>query len=183
MEGEQPPDNDPEAGPVPLDVPVPPGLAEAVGYAGDARYVGFYWIPGGDEIVYDDGMTSGTGNPWAWLAFKRHRNVAPHLEEYNLGYSDLEAEHALIVDRDHDLASVALIRAAHQFLRAQHPPPPEPTPYEREELERHLQEMVERVQQGSREVKVDPEVIRQAMEKRRQDIARILAYLDAWPEV
>jgi len=180
MEGKQSPDYDPEAGPILLDVPVPPGLAEMIGYTGDARYVGFYWIPGGDEIAYDDGMTSGTGNPWAWLAFKRHRNVSPHLDEYNLGYSDLEAEHALIVDRDHDLASIAPICAARHLLRAQHPPPPELTPYEREELERRIQEMV---RQGFREVKVDPDAIRQAMEKRRQDIARILAYLDAWPEV
>jgi len=39
------------------------------------------------------------------------------------------------------------------------------------------------VQRGWREVKVDPEVIRQAMEKQRQDIARIVSYLDAWPDV
>jgi hypothetical protein len=51
-----------------LYVPVPPMLAEAIGYTGqvlghplDARWVGFYWERSGDEANYDDGRASGTG--------------------------------------------------------------------------------------------------------------------------
>jgi hypothetical protein len=51
----------------PVPVPVFPWLAKAFGYRGDARFVAFYWTPAGDEVVYDDGMRSGTGEPWAFL--------------------------------------------------------------------------------------------------------------------
>lgn len=38
-----------KAGWVRLGVRVPPGLAEAIGYRGDARWVAFHWEPCGDE--------------------------------------------------------------------------------------------------------------------------------------
>ncbi len=163
-----------------LDVPVPPHLAEACGYRGNARYVGFYWMPAGDEVVYDDGRSSGTGDAWAFLAYRRHGKVEAHLRPYNLGYSDLEAEHALIIDRANDLASVASMAIARQFLRAQHPPPVPLSPEQRAQLERTLEQLT---QPGWREVKIDPQQIRRAMEQQRQHIARILAYLDQWPDL
>src|SRR2546428_14092251 len=43
----------------PLMVPVPPMLEQAIGYEGDARFVSFYWTPGGDEADYDDGQSGG----------------------------------------------------------------------------------------------------------------------------
>ena len=39
----------------PLPLPVPPMLEAALGYAGTAQYVAFYWTPGGDELIWDDG--------------------------------------------------------------------------------------------------------------------------------
>jgi hypothetical protein len=50
----------------PLKVPVPPMLAKAMGYKGDARFVSFQWTPYGDEADYSDGRISATGN---WQAF------------------------------------------------------------------------------------------------------------------
>src|SRR6266487_352302 len=52
------------AGLILLHVPVPPMpmLEKAIGYNGDARFVSFYWTPGGDETYYDDGQSAGTGN-------------------------------------------------------------------------------------------------------------------------
>lgn len=54
--------------PYQIYVPVPPMLAEAIGYTGQvlghplqARYVGFYWERSGDEANFDDGRASGTG--------------------------------------------------------------------------------------------------------------------------
>jgi hypothetical protein len=82
-----------------LAATAPPMLCEAVGYSGSARYVGFYWTPCGDEIIYTDGRLSADGNWYAWLVFTRHKSVAPYLEGYNLGSSDEEATDWLLVDR------------------------------------------------------------------------------------
>jgi hypothetical protein len=82
-----------------LSVPVPPGLAEAIGYRGEARWVAFHWEPCGDESFYDDGRSSGTGAPWPYLAFARHPVVAPAIAPYDLGSSDSEARECLVLDR------------------------------------------------------------------------------------
>ena len=46
----------------PLLLPVPPMLEAALGYPGTARYVAFYWLPGGDELMWDDGWSSADGS-------------------------------------------------------------------------------------------------------------------------
>src|SRR5688572_10868847 len=46
----------------PPDIPVPPELVEALGYRGEAGYVGFHYINDADDLVFDDGESSGTGN-------------------------------------------------------------------------------------------------------------------------
>jgi hypothetical protein len=81
-----------------LAVAAPPMLAEAIGYPGHARYITFYWTPCGDEVIYSDGRISADGHWPAWLLFVRHNSIAPHLEAYNLGSSDEEATHWLLVD-------------------------------------------------------------------------------------
>jgi hypothetical protein len=43
----------------PLMAPVPPMLAKAIGYKGEARFVSFQWTPYGDEAEYSDGVSSG----------------------------------------------------------------------------------------------------------------------------
>lgn len=78
----------------------PPMLCEAIGYPGSARYVACYWTPCGDEVMYSDGRISADGHWHAWLLFTRHKGVAPHLAPYNLGSSDEEATHWLLVDRE-----------------------------------------------------------------------------------
>jgi hypothetical protein len=52
----------------PIQVPVPPMLAKAIGYKGEARFVSFQWTPNGDEAEYSDGRRSATGNWQAFLA-------------------------------------------------------------------------------------------------------------------
>ena len=92
----------------------------------------------------------------------------------------MEADHVLIIDRETHLAHIAPIAAARTFLKAQHPPPPELTPYELEEMRRAIEETLIT---GWREVKVDPAAVQRAMDEERQAIARITAYLDQWPNV
>ena len=106
----------------PLNRPVPPMLAKAMGYKGEARYVSFQWTPYGDEAEYSDGRLSATGNWQAFLAYIQHPVVSPFLQEYDLGSSDSEARHALILDRDKHDIMIAPVKETKKFLEAQWPP-------------------------------------------------------------
>jgi hypothetical protein len=108
----------------PLDVPVPPMLATAIGYTGDARFVSFHWTPAGDEAYYSDGRISATGNWQAYLAYIQHPAVSPHLKGYDLGSSDSDAKHALVLDQEHLALYVAPVREAEKFLSEQWPKQP-----------------------------------------------------------
>src|SRR5918992_4292449 len=107
-----------------LNIPVPPMLAKAIGYKGDARFVSFHWTPYGDEADYSDGRSSGTGNWQAFLAFIHHPAVSPLLEGYDLGSSDSEAKHALILDQEKPALFVAPVKEAEKFLSEQWPKEP-----------------------------------------------------------
>ncbi len=163
-----------------LSVPVPPDLAATFGYPGEARFVGFFWEPGGDEIIYDDRRLSGTGDGYAFLAYRRHPAVAVHLKPYNLGSSDEPAEYYLVLDKQSQRASVAPKAMAHAFLEEQHPPPQELTPYEEVELAREAESILDAVEEDWQEVQVDSEAVRQAMARQHEAIAGMIAYLDHW---
>ena len=102
-------------------VPVPPMLEQAIGYEGEARFVSFYWTPGGDEADYDDGQRTGTGNWQGYLAFVQHPTVHPELAQYQLGSSDSEAQHRLILDRQERKLYVASMKDAQRLLALQWP--------------------------------------------------------------
>jgi hypothetical protein len=51
----------------PLKAPVPPMLATAIGYTGNARFVSFQRILYGNEVEYFDGRMSDIGNAQAYL--------------------------------------------------------------------------------------------------------------------
>ena len=105
-----------------LPLPVPPRLAEALGYPGAAAWVSCCWQPAGDEVAYDDGRLAGTGEGQAYLLYTRHRAVAPHLAPYELGSSDAPARHRLVLDRRARTLYVATDQEARAHLRAQWPP-------------------------------------------------------------
>jgi hypothetical protein len=105
----------------PLNIPVPPMLAKAIGYTGQARFVSFQWTPYGDETDYSDGRVHAIGNWQAFLAFIHHPVVSPHLKGYDLGSSDSEAKHALILDQEQLALFVAPVREAQKFLAEQWP--------------------------------------------------------------
>jgi hypothetical protein len=160
-----------------VDVPLPPELTETFGYRGDARYVAFYHSPMGDEVIYNDGRSTGTGATWAFLAWRRHRAVGPLLAEWNLGYSDLDAEYALLIDRQQNRASVAHLQEVRPFLEAQHPPAPELTPEQREAFRRE----VERMLAEWRERPIDHEAVASEMAAQQGRIGRMMAWLDMCP--
>jgi hypothetical protein len=103
-----------------LVVPAPPMLAEAFNYPGRARYVALYWTPYGDEVIYTDGRLSADGHWHAWLLFIRHRTIAPYLQAYNLGSSDEEATHWLLVDRETHVFYVGMPGEVLHVLRGQY---------------------------------------------------------------
>jgi hypothetical protein len=101
-------------------------LEAACGYTGEARYVAFYWIPGGDELVWNTGWSSATGEWMAWLTWTRHRRVAPLLAPYDFGSSDGEAHHWLLLDRESRACQVGTPEAVYAFLRTHNPLPAGP---------------------------------------------------------
>ncbi len=112
--------------PFQLYVPIPPMLAEAIGYTGqvfshalNARWVGFYWERSGDEANYDDGSASGTGDYTGYQAFVDHPKVAVHLRHFDFGSSETRPRHYLLLDRDEHRLYALPVRLAQQFLQLQ----------------------------------------------------------------
>lgn len=119
-----------------LSISVPPMLETAFGYppgrgtgseATLPRFVAFSWTAGGDEASFSDGRRSGVGmlNNDAYLAFVHHRAIQPHLAEFNLGASDEEAGHWLVLDREERQLYAALASVASRFLQRQWGDPPQ----------------------------------------------------------
>jgi hypothetical protein len=162
-------------------VPVPPDLAKTFGYEGDARYVAFYWSPAGDEVMYDDGRSSGTGEWHAFAVYRDHRNVAPELRTCNLGHSDGEADQWLIVDQTQNQAYVAPVALAPRLLIDQHPPLPVGSPEDAQDLAEELRSLF---REGLEEIQanVSMDEIHRMMEDQREPTERMLRYLDAWPD-
>ncbi|HLG75495.1 MAG TPA: hypothetical protein VKX46_03730 [Ktedonobacteraceae bacterium] len=109
-----------------LYVPVPPMLAEAIGYTGqvfghrlDARWVGFYWERSGDEANFDDGRASGTGEYTGYQAFVDHPRVAVHLRHFDFGSSEMQPRHYLLLDHVENHLYALPVRLAQQFLHNQ----------------------------------------------------------------
>ena len=107
-----------------LAAPIPPQLEAAVEYYGDARYFALFWTPAGDEAMVTDGCTTHDGCWWGYQAFVDHPLIALALagQRYNLGSSEFDATHWLIIDRIARAASIAPREVAEQLLEAQHPP-------------------------------------------------------------
>ena len=191
----------------PLPIPVPPQLEEALGYEGDARWVAFYWTPAGDEAMYDDGQCSGDGDWMGYLAYVDHPAVAIHLLRpcpaclgrgttndlenepcdfcdgagllpLNLGSSDFEADHWLVIDRQERRAYVAPVDVAASFLRQQWPELPQPslTPDRWGDLVCRLQaELTSALAQ-----RPAPEDVEAMIQRQQKTISEMLDWLATW---
>lgn len=126
----------------------------AVGYGGEARYVGFFWTPCGDEAMYDDGCVSADGNWWVYLQvvdnLDRRGSLARH---YSLGSSEEQATHYLLLDRKTRNLYIVPRRPAAVFLQAQHPPAPNLSP---EELQRVYERAVVLCQEAQQRAHEEP---------------------------
>jgi hypothetical protein len=159
-----------------LTVPVPPNVAEALGYTGNGRFVGCFWQAMGDEVQLDDGRLDMMGEWDAYLAFVQHPKVYPAVRSYRLGSSESEARDMLIIDREEHRLYVARRLVAAAFLDAQWPPLPqmETLPTSAEELLHAL-----KVDTWTEErIVVDEDEITRRMEAREQRVARMIDWLD-----
>ena len=156
----------------PLPAPVPPILAQAIGYKGEARYVAFNWTPYGDEAEYFDGRRSATGNWQAFLAYIQHPAVSPLLEDYDLGSSESEARHALILDREKLVLLVAPVKEAHVFLTQQWPPEPP--------LRMNLKEELAQLSEALKNVKPPEDIDIEEIQRRIDEQYALIEQMQQW---
>lgn len=164
-----------------LDIAVPPQLEQAVGLPDTpARYFAIFWHPCGDEAEYDDGRSSGTGNWTGYLAYVRHPAVALALAPFNLGSSDAEAVHSLLIDRRERKASVGPAREVARFLREQWlESPAGPVVLSEEQIAEIMRRLDEEFR--SRPMPSMQQVMAAMQEQRRLE-AEMVAWLDASPQ-
>lgn len=161
---------------IPLDVPVPPQLEQATGYHGDSlRWFAVYWQPCGDESMYDDGRHSGTGCWSGYLAWVRHPAVALEFAPYNLGSSDAEATHRLLIDRHSRKAFAAPVPEARRVLHEQWPPV-KPAVLSQEEWSALLGRL--QVEFAARPMPTNEEIMARMREQRRIE-QEMVEWLDA----
>ncbi len=99
----------------------PRNWENAVGYVGEARFVGLYWEPCGDEAIFTDGVVSSDGD---WSIYLEVVDALALDEEtrYSLGSSEEEATHYLVLDRSTRELHLLPRVQAERFLTEQHPP-------------------------------------------------------------
>jgi hypothetical protein len=151
-----------------IGIPVPPMLEAALGYPGELRWVAFWWEQAGDELAWDDGRSSTVMANWyAWLIFVRHPSVEPYLAPYELGSSDTQALHALLLDRKARALYVGRRMEVIRFLADQAPPAPAITI---EEFQAYMLEAMAKMTLPNR----------QEITRRMQEEARLCQELQAW---
>jgi hypothetical protein len=118
-----------------------PRLPVALGYTGGARWVAFYLHE--DQARWADGAASSAADSQLFLAYRRHRQIAPSLVGAHLGSADEEARVWLVVDTLQQLCYLAPPEEASRFLVRQWPLSEAlPLEYTPEELARLLEETV-----------------------------------------
>ena len=167
---------------IPLAAPVPPMLEQALGYDHEhpTTWVSFWWEPAGDELLYDDGRRSGTGEWHPWLRYIHHRAVAPHLIGRHLGNSDEPARERLVLDRRARRLYAAPAREAAATCFAQWPVEPLPQPLTPEQAQRLLEIYTREVRehQPRDDAAIMAEVTARMAAQRRLE-GELAAWLDA----
>lgn len=158
---------------VPLDIPVPQNAAAVFGYPGSASHVAFHWEPLGDELCYDDGRIAGTGEWYSFLQYRSHPHVAPALAAWNIGYSELDADHWLVLETDHGRAWIADIADAQAFLQSQHPPVSLLRMVDLPRVRKEMRMAMSRHASSVRDIR--------GMQRRQQErLRRLLDFCDLW---
>ena len=133
-----------QEGLIPLPIPVPPSLAGALGYGGEAQYLAIWWEAAGweapgDEAMWSDGRTTTVGWWQGFLAYVQHPRVEPYLEPYDLGSSEEPAAHYLLLDLVERQAYIGTAGQVTRFLH-DYTPRPDITPEQVEMLTQVMRE-------------------------------------------
>ena len=110
---------------IPLDLPVPPHLAETFGHEAATpdvpRFLACHLAPGVPviDVILHDGLTQTLGHWEGFLGFVDHPAIAPQLAPYHLGSTDYAATHALVVDRVTNQVAVLPFAAAGVLVATQ----------------------------------------------------------------
>lgn len=161
-----------------LPIPIPPQLLDALNYPGDARLVSLCWTSCGDTSWYDDGRSSGTGDAWSFLAYVRHPAVAPHLAGWDLGSSDEDGSHRLLLNVSTGTVCVGAAAEVREAVRDQWPVEDEVqlTPEQVEAVVEHV-----RRAWMSRPLPT-AEQLMASMRRHAALVAEMVKWLDSWPE-
>jgi hypothetical protein len=158
---------------LPLKAPVPPLLAKVLGYKGNAQYVSFTRTPFGDQVEYSDGRVIANGSWKAFLAYIEHPAVTLFLEGYDLGSTESEAKHALLLDRANQEIYIAPVREVESFLRWRWPHLSPHRMYREENMAKIVIALKSRNQRD-----IDLEEIQQRIEEQHVLIEAMLRWLD-----
>jgi len=158
-------------------------LEAALGYRGTARYVAFYWIPAGDELMWDEGWRSADGAWQGWLTFTRHPRVAPVLAPFHFGDSDTPPTHWLLLDRETRTCCVGTAAAVQQALYTGNPAPDAaawPVLGAGEPIAALTEDALQAFLEGFRDVQVTitPEEIHQQMAEHARLLEALLTWLN-----
>lgn len=86
---------------IPLLVPVPPNLAEVLGYQGDGRYLQLVFGAAGNSLRIADGaVVMDCANWGGWLAYYKHPAVHPVLHPLQCWPSAGAPRRVLLLDRE-----------------------------------------------------------------------------------
>jgi len=94
-----------------------------MGIAGNRRFVAVWWSCFGDELGYDDGEISAVGvsDHWVWLDHVHQLGIEQWLldQDFDLGSTEDEETHWMIVDAKHNVAYIAPKALAKEIVDAQ----------------------------------------------------------------
>jgi hypothetical protein len=102
-----------------LPLPCPTQLVELSHYRGDRRCIALWSSPVGDELIVCDGALTTTAPSHGWSCFCAHPLAGVFLDPYQLGQTNDQGEHRLLVDRYLASLHVGLAEDVKQLLATQ----------------------------------------------------------------
>jgi len=113
-----------------LPVGAPHALEAAVGYEGNSRCYGMFWMPdlraagtaGGWTVRISDGYHEWPGDGTGWRTFVTHPLIAPHLGRHGFSPGDDSPAMILVVDRETRVLLLYEFGSGLAFLAEQNAP-------------------------------------------------------------